>query len=250
MTPFQMPKSGLLVVLSDVHVGSSEHDADRFDETLRWCKENDAAIYLAGDLLENAIASGKSPGEKLLEQATNPNEQVREFVAKLKPFARKGRIAGSVRGNHEARSRREAMIDLCEIIAEMLEVPYHRIGGYVRFAFGGHVYVGGIHHGRSTAKNIWLELDRMLSLYPQADFVAAGHNHHLDARTVQHVGVAKTGAECVEQKWQVRTGTYLRWAEYARELTLPPSPVGSPVFRFGAKARSINVDVRTLRWLE
>jgi hypothetical protein len=249
MSPFELPKSGTLVLFSDIHTGAEAHDAELFDESLRWCKDNDAAIYLNGDLLENSIASGKSPGEKLLEQATNPNEQVKEFVAKLKPFAKRGRIVGITRGNHEARSRREAMIDLCEIIADLLSIPYHRIGGYVRFAYGGHIYVGGIHHGRSAAKNIWLELDRMLSLYPSSDFVACGHNHALDARTVHFVGVGKDGAERADQRWQIRTGTYLRWAEYARELALPPSPIGSPIVRFGAKTRSVEVDVRTLRWL-
>lgn len=242
-------RTGTLVIFSDVHIGAEHHAEKEFKEALRWCVENDAAIFLNGDLIDNSIASGKAPGEKLLEQATMPTEQVLELVATMRPFAKRNRLLGITRGNHEARSRREAMIDLCEIVAASLHVPYYRIGGYVRVKHGQNLYLGGIHHGRSSGKNIWLELDKMSSLYPESDFVACGHNHALDARTIVSLGVSPDGSERVHQRWQVRTGCYLGFSDYAREMVLSPSALGSPVIRFGAKARSVDVDVRTLRWL-
>lgn len=242
-------RTGKLVILSDVHVGAEHHAEREFAETLRWAKENDASLFLNGDLIDNSIATGKSPGEKLLEQAMMPTDQVLALVAMMRPFAKRGRILGVTRGNHEARSRREAMIDLCEIVAASLEVPYYRIGGYVRFKHGSHLYAGGIHHGHSGGKNIWLELDRLATLYPESDFVAAGHNHALDARTITALGIARNGTEVVTQRWQVRTGCYLGFSEYAREMVLAPSAIGSPVLSFGAKERGVDVDVRTLRWL-
>lgn len=242
-------RTGKLVIFSDVHVGAEHHAEKQFSEALRWCKENDCSIFLNGDLIENSIVDGKAPGEKLLEQRLMPTAQVLEFVRLLKPFAKRGRVLGVTRGNHEARSRREAMIDLCEIIAAHLEVPYYRIGGYVRVKHGSHLYAGGIHHGHSAGKNIWLELDKMANLYPESDFVACGHNHALDARTVTSIGISGEGTERVNQRWQVRTGTYLGFSEYARELVLPPSAVGSPVVSFGSRVRTVDVDVRTLRWI-
>jgi DNA repair exonuclease SbcCD nuclease subunit len=237
------------VIFSDVHVGAEHHDARRFDEALAFCKQADAAVFLNGDLIENAIVSGKAPGEMILEQALTPTEQVQEFVSKIKPLAKRGRIVGVTRGNHEARSRREAMLDLCELIAAHLEVPYFRVGGYVRFKHGGQVYAGAIHHGKSGAQNIWLELDKLLRIYPEADFVAAGHNHALAAREVYQLRIAPTGAEEVSRRWQVRTGTYLAYADYAREAALAPTAMGSPVLRFDPRKHHMEVDVRTLSWL-
>lgn len=242
-------RTGRLVIFSDVHVGAEHHAEKEFAEALRWCREYEASIFLNGDLIENSIVDGKAPGEKLLEQRLMPTAQVLEFVKLLKPFAKRGRVVGITRGNHEARSRREALIDLCEIIAAHLEVPYLRIGGYVRLKHGNHLYAGGIHHGRASGKNIWLELDRLCGLYPESDFVAAGHNHALDARTVVSLGMGRDGSERVIQRWQVRTGSYLGFSEYARELVLAPSVLGSPVLTFGAKERTVDVDVRTLRWV-
>ena len=243
-------KSGLLVIMSDIHVGAQHHEERRFDEALAWCVEHDANIFLNGDLIENSIIVGKSPGEMLLDQAKYPTEQVIEFCQKLKPLARRGKIVGVTRGNHEARSRRESLLDLCELIAAHLNVPYYGIGGYVRFKHGQNVYLGGIHHGRSGAKNIWSELDKMSALYPAADFVACGHNHALDCRRVNSLHVDPTGTEGVKSQWQIRTGTYLGFSDYAREMVLPPSASGSPILSFSpTRDRSVHVNVSTLRWV-
>ena len=60
----------------------------------------------------------------------------------------------------------------------------------------------------------------------------------------------KDGFEGVEPRWQIRTGTYLGYADYARELALAPSALGSPVITFSSgKQRSMDVCVKTLRWL-
>ena len=205
-------------------------------------------VYLNGDIIENSQVEGKIPGEMLLGQNMHPTEQVKAAVDIFRPFARKGRIIGVTRGNHEARSRRRAMVDLSAVLAHSLDVPYLGIGGMVRVSAGSEVYPVAIHHGKSGGRNIYTELDRMSGLYPLAELVALGHNHALDARRVQHIGI-EDGAEVVRERWQVRTGSYLRYADYAREAVLSPSPLGSPVVEFAAKTHSIDVDVETLRWL-
>lgn len=244
----KLTRTGTLVVFSDDHVGAVEHDERRFDEMIRWCLEHEAMVYLAGDHVENSIISGKDAGEKLLGQATWPTEQVKAFVSAMKPLAKKGRIAGALRGNHEARSRRESLLDICELIATMLDVRYDHVGGVVRFQHGPQVYTTAIHHGRSGAGNTWLELDKMLKLYPHAELVSLGHNHDLNARRVQSIGVGKDGSEVVETRWQVRSGTCLGYAEYARQLCLPPSVIGHPVVRFAQDRHAIDVDIKTLAW--
>lgn len=249
MTPIvKLTRTGTLVIFSDDHLGAAEFDERRFDEMIRWCLDHEAVVYLAGDHVENSITTGKEAGEKLLGQVKWPTQQVLEFVEKMKPLARKGRIAGALRGNHEARSRREALLDVCEIIAKMLDVRYDHVGGIVRYQHGTQIYTTAVQHGRSGAGNTWLELDKMLRLYPHAELVSLGHNHDLNARRVQSIGVGPDGAERVEARWQVRSGTCLGYAEYARNLCLPPSVIGHPVVRFGLKQHEIDVDVRTLAW--
>lgn len=245
----KLTSSRKLVIFSDVHIGAEAHAEREFDEALRWARDERAMVYLNGDIIENSQVEGKIPGEMLLEQSLHPTEQVKLAVDKFRYFSRRGRIVGVTRGNHEARSRRRAMIDLSEILAHTLDVPYLGIGGMVRLQAGRELYPLAIHHGKSGGKNIYTELDRMTGLYPLAELVALGHNHALDARRVQHIGISPEGVEEVRERWQVRTGSYLRYADYAREAVLTPSPLGSPVVSFAAKEHDIDVDVETLRWL-
>lgn len=237
-----------LVIVSDVHVGAVEHAEREFDEALKWALDNGALLLCNGDLADNSIASGKAPGEKLLGQSLWPTEQAKIVTEKLKPFAKKGRLIGLTRGNHEARTRREALFDLCEFIAYTLEVPYLGVGGYLRFNAGSQSYTIAVQHGRSGAANPFHELDRMTRLYPQAELVALGHNHHLTARCVYGLGVGKEGTESLRPTWQLRTGSFLQFADYVREMVLTPQRIGCPIVRFGDKKHEIDVDTRTLSW--
>lgn len=244
----RLGKSGLLLVISDVHVGAVDHAEKEFDEALRWALDNGAHVFANGDLADNAIVSGKAPGEKLLGQDKWPNEQVRIVCEKLKPFAKKDRLVGIVRGNHEARSRRESLFDLCEFIAFKLEVPYLGVGGYLRCVSGAQQYTIAVQHGRSGAANPFFELDKLSRLYPAAELVALGHNHHLAARRVHGLGIDKAGSECLTDVWQCRTGSYLKYADYVREMALSPQRIGSPIVHFAPDRHEIDVDTRTLSW--
>ena len=247
--PFHtLTKSRALVVYSDVHIGAVEHAEKEFDEALRWGRENDALILLNGDICDVSIASGKAPGEKLLGQDKWPTEQAKIACDKFRPFAKRGRVVGITRGNHEARTRREALFDLCEFLAYTLEVPYLGVGGYLRFNAGSQSYIIAVQHGRSGAANPFHELDRMMRLYPLAELVALGHNHHLTARCAYGLGVAKDGTESLQSTWQVRTGSFLRYADYVREMVLSPQRIGCPIIRFGDKQHEIEVDTKTLSW--
>lgn len=244
----KLTRTNTLVIFSDDHLGAVDHDAKHFDECIRWCLDNEATVYLSGDHVENSSLTGKDAGEKMLEQAMWPTAQVKAFIEAMRPLARKGRICGALRGNHESRSRREALLDVCELIAHALDVRYDGVGGMLRFQAGMEVYPVAIHHGRSGAGNTFLELDRMCRLYPTAELVSLGHNHDLTARRIQHVDVGPDGAERIRVRWQVRSGTMLRFADYARNLCLAPSLVGHPVIRFSPKSHDIAVDVTTLSW--
>jgi len=248
----RLSRSGWVLFLSDVHIGANQHAEKEFDLALDWAREHEATLVLNGDIIENSVAgSDKDVGEKLLGQAFYPTEQYLVAKSKFAPFAKRGRIAGMTRGNHESRSRRLALIDLSEILALDLGVPYLGIGGLLRLctANGAHEYLIALHHGRSGARNIWFELDRLTALYPEACLVAAGHNHALAARKIAHITLGN-GRESFAERWQVRTGTFHRYADYVREMSLPPGRIGAPVALFSSArtTRSVHVDCERLSW--
>ena len=240
--------SGELVIFSDVHIGALEFLEKQFLEALKYCKNNNAKIILNGDIAENAIASGDSPGEKLLGQAQYPTDQVKYAMAKFKPFAKNGDILGITRGNHEARTRRESMLDICDVLAEALNIPYWGIGGYVVLNHGINRYVGAVQHGKSAGSNTWLELEKLAKLYYDAEWGAMGHNHDFGHRVMTHFGVDSEGKEVPHHRHLIRTGTYLGYAEYVRNMCAPPGRVGSPILKFHKTEHKISVDVSTLSW--
>lgn len=240
-------------MLSDIHIGADDFDEGCFKETLRYCKDSGAMISLGGDIVENSIIEGKAPGDKLLEQKEKPTDQMIYAMNAFKPFARAKKVLWCLLGNHEARSRRESLIDLSALLAEYLEIPYLGIGGMVQIVSGSQVYWGAVQHGHASGSNTWAELEKMSKIYRQAEFVALGHDHQLTARSVGFIGVEEHGKEYLEtvkSVLQIRTGTYLRYANYARQLLCPPTSVGSPIVRFCSKRRQIIADVTTLNWVE
>jgi predicted phosphodiesterase len=239
-------RNGEVVIISDSHIGADSYAEPNLFETVDYIKKNKSKLILNGDIIENSIVSGSAPGEKLLEQKLVPTEQVKYAVDLFKPLAKQ--ILFVTRGNHEARSRREALVDLSDILAHSLGVKYLGHGGIVSLRSGEQKYYAAVHHGSGFSTNTWRELDRMVSLYPQADLVAAGHDHNFCARDITSLVLNEQNEEEIRIVQQVRTGTYLKYADYARGRILTPTPVGSPIIHFEPKRHKVVVDVNTLRW--
>jgi hypothetical protein len=55
------------------------------------------------------------------------------------------------------------------------------------------------------------------------------------------------GEECGRERWQIRSGSYLRYAQYARERLYRPSVIGSPIISFKEDGR-VKIDIETLSW--
>jgi len=239
-------KTGELVVVSDVHIGADTFDEVHFLETVDYCKITKCKIFLNGDIIENAIIQGSSPGEKLLEQKLIPTDQIKYATDLFKPLAKN--IIGMTRGNHEARSRRESLVDISDLLAHSLGVPYLGLGGYIRVRAGSQPYTLALHHGGGGGVNTWKELDRLMGLYPSADLVGAGHDHNFCTREMTSLNLNEDGTEYIRVVHEVRTGTYLKYAEYARGRAYAPSAVGSPIITFNSNYSHIDVDVKSLRW--
>ena len=243
-----------LVILSDIHIGADGHSHLEFQETLKWCRENNSYIALAGDLIDLGIATpgDKSSFDKILGNAMEPTEQVLEAMDVFEPFARKGRIVASVGGNHEARLQRAAMVNLPKLIAHHLQVPDCLGAIACQFHWGkDHSALGVISHGRSGATgNIWRELrTKLLGLYPEADFVTAGHTHHLEHQVDHSLSMDEDGNDHWRETHLIRSGNYMNrsGSKYSQEANYTPLPQGSPIIYF-EKDGTLSVDVETLQY--
>ena len=246
---FDLKKSNKVVFFSDVHIGADDFREDNFLYAINKIKKEKLYCSLGGDIVENSIIEGKAAGEKLLAQATSPTEQMLYAMDKLGPLAKNGQILWALQGNHEARTRREALLDISAILAGHLGVPYLGIGGMIQIKAGKQTYVGAVQHGARSIKNRWQELDNMVSMYPDADFVTLGHDHNLDARYIAKFVFDGDNQKKHRKILQVRTGTYLGYADYARNMLYPPSFTGSPILTFEKNEHRVVADVQTLCWL-
>jgi hypothetical protein len=245
-----------LVILSDIHQGADGHAEAEFQKTLEWIRENDAYIALAGDLVDMGIATpgDKSSFDKILGNAIPPTDQIKLCMDTYKPFAEDGKIIASVGGNHEARLQRQGMVNLPELIAHHLQVPNCLGAIACRFFWGPkqkHDALGVISHGRSGATgNIWRELrTKLLGLYPDADFVTAGHVHNLEHQIDHSLEMDDNGENTWAVKHLIRTGNYLNrsGSEYSQEALYTPLPQGSPIVSFEPDG-TLSVDVTTLQY--
>jgi hypothetical protein len=186
----------------------------------------------------------------LLEQDITPTQQILDMVKIFKPLAKKGKIFGTIRDNHLQRTERDGLIDMNEIVAEHLEVPYWGVGGIIRFNICGAECQIAYQHGADAAANPFLALDRMKFVYPGCCVYALGHNHKLVAKKEVDIVVDDNGEESGFVYWQVRTGTYLKYAQYARERLFRPPMIGSPIVKMSLidNRVSIDVDIKTLSW--
>ena len=239
-----------LVVFSDLHIGADEHCGEQLQAAIDWCVENKAWVALNGDLIENAVLGSKASGEMLLDQATWPTRQWKDALALFAPLAESGRILFGTRGNHEGRTRKQALIDLCDLLITALpgNIEYLGVGGLVRVRAGGQEYLLAVQHGSSHGVDPYRENRRLAGIFPQAEAVLLGHNHHLGYETDYHLEADEDG-ERLTARHLVRTGTYLGYPEYAREKTYAPRAVGCPILTFAASQHRLTVDVETLRWL-
>ena len=245
-----------LVILSDVHQGADGHAEPEFQATLEWIRENNAYVALAGDLVDMGIATpgDKSSFDKILGNAIPPTDQIKLCMSTYKPLADAGKIIASVGGNHEARLQRAGMVNLPELIAHHLGVPNCLGAIACRFFWGPkqkHNALGVISHGRSGATgNIWRELrTKLLALYPAADFVTAGHTHHLEHQIDHSLVMNEEGENVWSVKHLIRTGNFMNrsGSEYSMEACYTPLPQGAPIIYFEDDG-SLTVDVTTLQY--
>lgn len=106
--------------LYDVHLGSLELDAKKFEKDVVWLAHEPYTVtFNGGDLWDNAIAESVASS---FSNNRNPNEQFDLAGEVLKFLFPK--IMFGLPGNHEDRTIRHADVDLARVRHENLGIPY------------------------------------------------------------------------------------------------------------------------------
>lgn len=71
-----------------------------------------------------------------------------------------------------------------------------------------------------------LELEKLRTIYPHCDIYHEGHTHCLYAEQAGALEYDASGREHWSPHWLCRTGSFLRYGEYARYGILRPKPTG------------------------
>lgn len=174
-----------LYVLSDVHLGSTQCNVDRFKEIVEnISKDDNMYVILLGDILDTALKNSKTD---IYSTSLSLAESQKLAVEILTPI--KHKIIGMTPGNHENRVWKEVGVDLSLWLAEKLglEDVYRNNGIALSISFGkdtnGHPYrlnVFGQHGayggGRKlgSAMNALEDLDGIVG---NADIYIRAHTH-------------------------------------------------------------------------
>ena len=171
-----------IYAVSDMHTGDilfHHVEFHRFSEFI--LEKDNRFILINGDIMNNNLAN--SVGSSF-EDIIPPNDQKKEVRRLLMPL--RDRIVAMTGGNHEARTKKNAGLDITEEIAEHLGVPYSEDEVFVKVSLGkrsenGKKYIYTIYmtHGNGGGKKAGGTLNNLedLSKNILADIYIVGHGH-------------------------------------------------------------------------
>lgn len=226
-----------LAVVTDWHEGSLQFKRSAAERWIRTIADNGWYWLGLGDLTDNVIKS--SPGTPY-EATSSPYDQIMSIVQMLEPIA--DRCLGMVGGNHGRRTSKEADLDIDQVIAEFLSVPYSPhalflsilVDRYSRWKICAHHTKGGgtTMGGKANA------LHKMINLINDADLYIGGHSHCDIAFSDKYNAFARHKAPY----WNTHTrhfsgcGSMTDWGGYAEKGMYPPAGLTQVVHFLGIRS--------------
>jgi len=217
----------IIAPLFDIHYGHQTHNFDKFLGYVKWIRETpNVYAILGGDIMENAIDDGRG---MMYDQAHAPMTQLDRITEILSTIAHK--ILVSTPGNHEARTKKKTGIDVAQILAERLKVPYfngpvtmtimantYKWTFYVFHGFGNSQTKGGKMNMASRPKG-WTGM---------VHFFVSGHTH--DCIAESETAIVEDPINCrllFMKQWTVVSQAFLGWyGSYAYEAGYKPPAQG------------------------
>lgn len=222
-----------IIPLSDVHIGEEGFNETLLDNIIKMVlKQDNLFVVLLGDLINNALKTSKSD---VYTATMTPQQQVNYIVDKLKPIRHK--ILGSVSGNHEDRTSKDAGIDLSAVIAQFLDIPYDSASLVYQIKHGTkgsgkNNYVIYTTHGFGGGGSKGAKANKLqkLSELCLADLYVMGHIH--DVVTFSdaiYVPDTRHDRVVLKKRTYLSTGSCLQYGGYAEKMLLRPGSEGYPL---------------------
>jgi predicted phosphodiesterase len=241
-------ESAYILGISDLHIGSPEHDALYLNELLSWIKDTpNAYIVLNGDLCDVATKDSKSDS---YEATLTPDEQ-RKYVKRVfEPV--KDRVLGVTLGNHEDRIKRSTSIDISGDLADHLGCPYAREGLLLQVRVGkgkngkSISYLIYATHGWSMARTPGAKVNMAVSLsnIVYADVYIAGHTHskYVFEKVFYLPDERNKQVRRVKQLF-ASSGSILEYGGYAQARGYPPGAKGIPRIRLSGTRKDVHASI-------
>lgn len=216
-----------IALLFDVHYGHHAHKLAKFKAYINWVLQNpNVYAIIGGDLMENAIDDGRGMS---YDQETNPSNQLNDIVHLLAPIAHK--ILFAIPGNHEERTYKKTGIEVMEVLAGRLNVPYfsgpvivdilantYRWSAHVQHGYGNSQTKGGKMNSASRPKGYTGVIH----------FFISGHVHDrvCECETMIVQDPINCRLQYIDQ-WTVVSPSFLGWEEtYAYKAGYRPPAKG------------------------
>lgn len=219
--------------ISDVHLGSLEHNAAEWNEFVRKItSEPNSYVILAGDLMNNATRSSVS---NIFDDVLRPREQKDRLVKMLTPL--KDKILCAVSGNHERRSIKDVDDDpMYDIMCKLdLEDIYRQNVAFLKIALAssngkyrnGNTYTlavthgagGGVLSGGTINRN-----ERFAYAIDNLDCLIVGHTHKgMVSKPAKIVIDPRNDVVQIKPFTVVSTQSWLSYGGYAAQKMLIPS---------------------------
>ena len=225
---------------SDIHLGDLLVDGKLLQERIQHCEETENCIViLNGDLCNNATKSSVSD---VYAESIRPMEQLKTVERFFGKLAEQKKIVALTDGNHERRTYKNDGIDLSQIIASQLDVPYSpgAVLLFVRFGEGDkhnhhgrkQLYTVFCNHGSGGGSKVGGKANRLLGMSEIIDADVYFHSHTHEPLVVKRsffrTSPANKSVSQVDRLF-VNTSAYLDYGGYGEIAEYAPSSKATPI---------------------
>lgn len=210
----------------DVHIGHRQHDWELFKRHLDWLKNTPNIIaFNGGDMFDNLV------DPKMGHQDTDNTDQFHVAEQMLKPVVEK--FAFAIPGNHEDRTYRTAHLDVAELLASRLDIPYFSDYCLATISWRGNRFKLMAHHGTGASQTAGAQRNagRKDLTWCKPDIIWTGHLHQPLTDTVKIIDYDPIQGEYYERDAVVIISpSYLKYfGSYAAKKRMAPGSRGLTV---------------------
>lgn len=227
-----------LVPIGDTHIGAAEFDQAALQKTIDYVLAGEHRyVALMGDLINNTIPSSVG---NVIEETMSMHDQLDLAVKLFSPL--KDRVLVIVDGNHEARTKRVAGIDLTKLMAVQMDLGHLYSPGTgmvmldLKFGKGtrsgvktaSHHFTVALAHGaRSGTTNASAAngLEGLQKVIVNADLYIVGHTHKIVNFINEIFFVNTTGYIDTKLQYFVNSTAYLKYGGYGKDKLYKSIPI-------------------------